>query len=167
MHLDTLDLLIIVDTVKLQSLIPELYAVVDKLEAAAPGRKFTPAGPMVGNIGEVVAAIRFDLKLNPASTEGFDATAPDGTKVEVKTTQQERGYFALKSTCWKDVHLLALKINPADGGVRVVFNGPYDLIWENCGPMQKWNGRTITVAKCKKLQKLVPADHRLKEVGGC
>ena len=152
---------------KLQSLIPELYTVVHKLEAAAPGRKFTPDGHMVGSIGEVVAAARFGLTLNTASTEGFDATAPDGTKVEVKTTQQERGYFALKSTCWKDVHLLALKINPADGSVRVVFNGPYDLIWENCGPVQKWNGRTITVARAEKLQQLVPADHRLKEIGEC
>lgn len=155
------------DAEKLQSLIPELYAVVQKLEAAAPGRKFTPDGHMVGSIGEVVAATWFGLTLNAASTEGFDATAPDGTKVEVKTTQQKRGYFALKSTCWKDVHLLALKINPAEGSVRVVFNGPYDLIWENCGPLQKWNGRTITVARAEKLQKLVPADHRLKEVGGC
>ena len=157
----------LMDSVKLQSLIPELYAVVHKLEAAAPGRKFTPAGPMVGNIGEVVAAMRFDLTLNPASTEGFDAVAPDGTKVEIKTTQQDRGYFALRTTRWRDVHLLALKVNPADGSTEVVFNGPYDLIWENCGPVQKWNGRSITVSKCKKLQKLIPIDHRLKEVGRC
>lgn len=152
---------------QLQSLIPELYKVVHKLEAAAPGRKFTPSGLMIGNIGEVVAAIRFVLTLNPASTEGFDAFTPDGTKVEIKTTQQDRGYFALRATRWRDVHLLALKVNPADGSTEVVFNGPYDLIWENCGPVQKWNGRTITVTKCKKLQKLVTADHRIKEVGRC
>ena len=151
------------DTTKLQSLIPELYAVVQKLESAAPGRKFTPAGPMIGSIGEVVAATRFGLILNPASTEGFDAVAPDGTKVEVKTTQQEQGYFALKPTCWKDVHLLALKLDPADGSARVIFNGPYDLAWENSSPMQKWGGRPISVARAKKLQKLVPIHHRLKE----
>ena len=120
---------------------------------------------MVGSLGEVRAATRFDLQLNVASTEGFDAIAPDKRKVEIKTTQQERGYFALRPPCWPDVHLLALKVSPIDGSTHVVFNGPYELVWENCGPLQKWGGRTITVAKAETLQKLVPLEERLKELG--
>ena len=152
------------NTERIRELIPVLYSVVHELEDAAPGRKFTPDGHMVGSIGEVIAADRYGLELNAASTEGFDAVAPDKRKVEIKTTQQERGYFALRPPCWPDVHLLALKVSPIDGSARVVFNGPYELVWENCGPLQKWGGRTITVAKAEMLQKLVPLEERLDEV---
>ena len=48
------------NTALLQSLIYELYIIVNKHE---------------------VAATRFRLTLNPVSTEGFDPTGPDGTRV--------------------------------------------------------------------------------------
>ena len=152
------------DTQRIRELIPVLYKVVHQLEDAAEGRKCTPDGHMVGSLGEVMAVARFGLKLNVASTEGFDAIASDKRKVEIKTTQQERGYFALKPPCWPDLHLIAIKLNPIDGSDRVVFNGPYELVWENCGPLQKWGGRTITVARAEKLQRLVSAEERLREL---
>ena len=55
-----------------------LYAASAELERLFPGRKFTLDGHLVGSIGEVVAAYMFGLDLNPASTPGFDAVAPDG-----------------------------------------------------------------------------------------
>jgi len=152
------------DANRIRGVIPLLYSVVHQLEDAAPGRKFTPDGHMVGSIGEVLAAARFGLRLNIASTEGFDAVARDKWKVEIKTTQQERGYFALKPPRWPGVHLIAIKLNPIDGSDRVIFNGPYELVWENCGPLQKWGGRTITAAKAEKLQKLVPLAERLRQL---
>ena len=47
------------------NLIRRLYAIVADLETAFPGRKFTPDGPLVGSIGEVLAAHRYGLELLP------------------------------------------------------------------------------------------------------
>ena len=63
---------------RIAALIPELYRLVGHLEAAAPGRSFTPDGHMVGSIGEVLAAARYGLTLTTASTREVDAIAPDG-----------------------------------------------------------------------------------------
>lgn len=41
---------------ELPKLLSDLYVIVAKLEALAPGRKFTPDGHLVGSIGEAVAA---------------------------------------------------------------------------------------------------------------
>lgn len=44
------------DAVRVQRLIPELYALVAQLEEAAPGRSFAPDGHLLGSIGEAIAA---------------------------------------------------------------------------------------------------------------
>ncbi|RKR06721.1 hypothetical protein C7446_0715 [Kushneria sinocarnis] len=69
-------------------LIDQLYTATDALEGLFPGRKFTLDGHLVGSVGEVVAAYMFDLELKPASTLAHDAITPDGTKIEIKLTQE-------------------------------------------------------------------------------
>ena len=61
------------DAAAIQRLVPELFRVTAALEAAAPGRHFTPDGHLVGSIGEVIAAARYGLTLTTASTKGIDA----------------------------------------------------------------------------------------------
>ena len=46
------------DAASIQRLVPELFRVIAELEAAAPGRHFTPDGHLVGSIGEVIAGDR-------------------------------------------------------------------------------------------------------------
>ena len=55
-----------------------LYAIVNDLETAYPGRRFTLDGHMIGSIGEVIAAEAFGLNLLPNSTPEHDAIAYDG-----------------------------------------------------------------------------------------
>jgi hypothetical protein len=76
-----------VDWTKVTRFLEDLYTASDGLEQLFPGRKFTLDGHLVGSIGEVVAAYIFDLDLNPASTQGHDAKAKDGRRVEIKLTQ--------------------------------------------------------------------------------
>ena len=83
--------------------IRNLYAIVNDLETAYPGRRFTLDGHMIGSIGEVIAAESFGLSLLPNSTPEHDATAYDGRLVQIKATQRER--IAL-SACPE--HLLVL-----------------------------------------------------------
>ena len=137
-----------------QELIPQLYAITARLREIAPDKRFTLDGNLVGDIGEVLAAERFNLTLLPASTEGADAVTADGIRVEVKATQAK----SVSMRCCPP-HLLVLKIN-LDGSFDVVFNGPGTLAWENAGKMSERNGqRPIGVTKLKQLQEQVaPAD---------
>ena len=68
-------------------LVRRLYALVGEFEALFPGRAFTPDGHLVGSIGEVMAAYRYNLTLHRASSTAHDAVAPNGTQVEIKATQ--------------------------------------------------------------------------------
>ena len=114
-----------------------LYSAVDALERQFPGRKFTPDGHLVGSIGEVVAAYMFDLTLNPASTAGYDAVAPDGRRVEVKLTQG--GAIGLRE---EPEHLVVLQ-RPKGSVLRVVYNGPGGPAWQRAGRMQRNGQRRI------------------------
>jgi hypothetical protein len=55
------------------ALISELYRIVDRLEGLFPGRPFTVDGHLLGSIGEVLAAYRYNLDLKRPSTSGCDA----------------------------------------------------------------------------------------------
>ena len=96
------------NTARIRELIPQLFAITAELEAAAPGRKFTPDGHTVGSIGEVLAASDYDLKLCAASTEGVDAIAPDGRAVEIKATCREKNQVVCLRSCKSSLHLLVL-----------------------------------------------------------
>lgn len=54
-------------------LIRELFRAAQALADRFPGRPFTPDGHPVGSIGEVLAAERYGLTLQPPSTTGHDA----------------------------------------------------------------------------------------------
>jgi len=150
------------DAKSIQSLIPQLYALVAELEAAAPGRRFTPDGHMVGSIGEVIAACRYDLELAAASTEGYDAIhRASGTKVEIKATQGK-----LVAMRCQPPHLLVLLIQ-RDGSAETVFNGPGHLAWEAASKLSDRNGqRTISIAKLRSLQSQVQRSAALPDLAG-
>jgi hypothetical protein len=136
-------------------LVRRLYSIVAEFEALFEGRKFTPDGHLVGSIGEVLAAHRYDLSLYRASSEAHDAVARDGRKVEIKATQG--GSVALRS---EPEHLLVLNLNK-EGHATEVFNGPGALVWSSCGAMQKNGQRPVSLSKLRKLMTQVPEGARL------
>ena len=139
-------------------LLASLYRVVDRLEAIFPGRKFTPDGHLVGSIGEAVAARMFDLRLLRASTPEHDAiTADEGTLVQIKMTQGNRG-VALRA---EPEHLLVLRLDP-DLIVEVVYNGGGGSPWSEAGPMQTNGQRTISLSRLRAMRAGVPEDGRLR-----
>jgi len=152
----------VMDAERIKALVPQLYALVAQLEAAAPGRRFTPDGHMVGSIGEVIAACQYDLELATASTEGYDAIhKPSGLKVEIKATQGR-----LVAMRCQPPHLLVLLIH-ADGSADTVFNGPGKLAWDAASQTSSRNGqRTISLSKLHVLQVSVQHSERLPAVAG-
>jgi hypothetical protein len=143
---------------QIPALVKELYSVVKRLEQIFPERRFTLDGHLVGSIGEVLAANAYGLELLPASAEGHDAKALDGTLVQIKATQVKS--IALRS---EPEHLLVLRILP-NGGTEEVYNGPGALAWSNAGKMQKNGQRPISISKLIKLMEGVPKEKQLAAV---
>ncbi|WP_206185197.1 hypothetical protein [Thioclava sp. F42-5] len=133
----------------------DLYTASDALERLFPRRKFTLDGHLVGSIGEVAAAYIFGLDLNPASTMGHDAKAPDGRNVEIKLTQGRS--VAIRH---EPDHLIVLH-RPMGGPIRVVFNGPGTIAWEAAGKMQKNGQRPISLPRLTALSNGVAEGDRL------
>lgn len=136
----------------------ELYSIVNDLETAYPGRRFTLDGHLIGSIGEVVAAEAFELNLLPNGTPEHDATTCDGRLVQIKATQRNR--VAL-SSCPE--YLLVLRFNEA-GSWEVVYNGPGKPAWDHAGAMQKTGQRPIMIATLKTLMLEIDSSDQLKRV---
>jgi len=63
---------------RVPELVQTLYKIVQELEACYPGRHFTPDGHLVGSLGEVLAANRYRLRLNAASTNEYSGEVDQG-----------------------------------------------------------------------------------------
>jgi hypothetical protein len=135
--------------------IKRLYQLVNELEAAFPGRPFTPDGHLVGSLGEVLASHYYDLELLPCSTVCHDAQTRTGTLVQIKATQGTS--VALRA---QPDHLLVIRINK-DGSIEEIYNGPGALAWSNCGKQQKNGQSPISLSKLRTLMNQVTPEQRL------
>lgn len=135
-----------------------LYAIVNDLETAYPGRRFTLDGHMIGSIGEVIAAEAFGLDLLPNSTPEHDAIADDGRLVQIKATQRDR--IALNAC---PEHLLVLRID-GNGSWSVVYNGSGKPAWERSGKTQKNGQRPIRLSVLESLMTKKDERDQLKRV---
>ena len=137
--------------------IQQIYKIVGELEARYPGRHFTPDGHLVGSLGEVYATEHYDLELNQASTEMYDATTKDGKRVQIKTTQGNKVGLSAKES---PEHLLVLKLDK-QGNFTEIYNGPGEVPFREAGKATKTSQKYITLAKLASLMASVPLDQRI------
>jgi len=131
--------------IKLPEPVSRIYEAVAELEAAHPGRKFTPDGHMVGSIGEVIAAEALGLTLYSASNPCHDAYDADGD-VQIKMTAGKK--VSMYSCCDR---LVVLKvISPEEA--EIVYDGPGKPAWDAAGKMAKNGQRVISLAKLQKIK---------------
>lgn len=142
-----------IDTIP--GVVKRLYDLVQELEAAFPGRPFTPDGHLVGSLGEVLASHYYDLELLPCSTICHDAQTRDGRLVQVKTTQGTG--VALRA---QPDHLVVIRLK-RDGTIEEIYNGPGALAWTNCGKPQKNGQSSISLSKLRRLMNDVPHKEQL------
>lgn len=102
----------------------DIFKGIDHLRKAFPNRAFTIDGRLVGDIGEVIAALEYDLTLDAVSQPTHDATCADGRLVQIKATFKDSLTF---KTC--PDYYLGFKLFP-DGRYEEVFNGPGRVIFE-------------------------------------
>jgi hypothetical protein len=100
-----------------------IFEGISTLRGAFDGRrKFTIDGRLVGDIGEVIAELEYDLEIDAVSEALHDGTTSDGRRVQVKATFQN--HLTFKGGY--DIYL-GLKLNQ-NGTFQEVYNGPGDLI---------------------------------------
>jgi len=144
--------------VRTRAIVQDLYRLVERLESAYPGRRFTLEGHLVGSLGEVLAAEAYGLVLLPSSSARHDAQSPEGRSVQIKATQRDS-----VGLTGEPQMLLVIQIH-RDGSFSEVYNGPGDKPWSAAGKLQKNNQRRITLARLRSLMSGVPRALRLNRV---
>jgi hypothetical protein len=130
--------------VPLPTPIATIYRAVAELEAAYPGRKFTPDGHLVGSLGEVIAADALGLNLHKMGHPAHDAYDVEGD-VQIKITQRKS--IGMYSEC---VRLVVLKIASSETA-EIVYDGPGKPAWAAARNPGKNGQRVITLAKLREL----------------
>jgi hypothetical protein len=124
---------------------------------SAFGRAFTIDGRLVGDIGETIAAIEYDLVLDEKQQAVHDATARGRRRVQIKATFKNHLTFGSVPD-----YYLGLKLYP-DGHFEEVYNGPGKHIARRYSH-RKGVGQDLLsfpVAELKALSDEVESSHRI------
>jgi hypothetical protein len=97
---------------------------ISRLKGAFPKKEFTIDGRLVGDIGEVIAAIEYNIELFDVLRKGHDGQTSDGRLVQIKATFKDSLTFGSVPE-----YYLGLKLY-RDGTHEEVYNGPGMLIYE-------------------------------------
>ncbi len=128
---------------------------------SATGLRFTFDGNLVGDIGEAIAAERFQIELVGPGNRAIDGHAPDRRSVQVKASGTGRGPFFLYRELWAD-HLLFFSLNFELCNAEVSYNGPMSLVRQYL-PATEWKGpRTVTMNQVRAANVAVADTDRLK-----
>lgn len=130
---------------------------IEKLKSAFPNRKFTVDGRLVGDIGEVIAELEYDVLLHEVSQPTHDGTTADGRNVQIKATFKDSLTF--KTT---PDYYLGFKLYP-DGRHEEVFNGPGQLIYDRFAHRKGIgvNLLSFRVSELKEISKKVTQNDRI------
>jgi hypothetical protein len=101
-----------------------IFEGIARLKKAFPNREFTIDGRLVGDIGEVIAALEYDVVLDKVCQPDHDATAPNGRRLQIKATFKDSLTFKTTSDYYLGFKLFT------DGRYEEVFNGPSRIIYE-------------------------------------
>jgi len=102
----------------------DIFSGIEQLRKEFQGKKFTIDGRLVGDIGEVIAALEYDIDLDDVQRPVHDGKTSDGKKVQIKATFKD-------SLTFKTVpdYYLGLKLYE-NGHHEEIFNGPGKAIFE-------------------------------------
>ena len=139
-----------------------IFRGIEGLRKAFEERQITIDGRLVGDIGEVIAALEYDIVLDETSQPGYDGTTSDGRRVQIKATFKDQLTFKTIPD-----YYLGFKLN-ADGTYEEIYNGPGKRIAERFSH-RKDIGQTLLSFPNKELKELskdVPASERVPKRDG-
>jgi len=101
-----------------------VFSGIERLIGEFPNRRFTIDGRLVGDIGEVIAALEYDLVLDEVSRAKHDGIAVGKRHVQIKATFRDELTFKTVPDYYLGIKLYR------DGRHEEVFNGPGKIIAE-------------------------------------
>lgn len=101
-----------------------IFEGIRQLRREFPEKEFTIDGRLVGDIGEVIAALEYDIKLYDVLVAGHDGKTSNGRRVQIKATFKD-------SLTFKTVpdYYLGFKLYKS-GRYEEIYNGPGRIIYE-------------------------------------
>ncbi len=141
-----------------------IFKGINNLKETFPNRAFTIDGRLVGDIGEVIAALEYDIVLHTTSQPDHDGNTSDGRKVQIKATFKD-------SLTFKTVpdYFLGFKLFQ-NGNFEEIYNGPGKLIYEKYKHRKGIGKQLLSFpnADLKELSKSVSETQRIpkKEIKG-
>lgn len=134
-----------------------IFDAIERLKEAFPNRAFTIDGRLVGDVGEVIAALEYDLKLHEISQPTHDATTSDGRNVQIKATFKDSLTFRTVPD-----YYLGLKLYP-DGRHEEIFNGPGKIIYDRYVKRKGVGVALLSfpVSELRRLSNDIPANERI------
>ena len=83
-------------------------------------------------MGEIYAAQALGLRLETASSAGFDAMDKEGRRVEIKTTTCSS--IALSASGTLAERLIVALLDPEMGAARIIYDGEAAVAWSSVFP---------------------------------
>ena len=123
----------------IEEALASIFRGIERLREVFPSRRFTIDGRLVGDIGEVLAELEYDLTLDEVSVRDHDARMPNGRRVQIKATFKDSLTF---KTC--PDYYLGFKLYQ-DGRFKEVFNGPGRLILEKYSYRKDIGNKLISI----------------------
>jgi hypothetical protein len=148
--------------------IKQLLAITQKLKDKYVhlNKNFSLDGKLVGDIGEVLAAEKYGLKLLGENAEIYDAEElATGRMVQIKSSFKGNSYFPHGENRIPD-YFLSIVINE-DGEISELFNGPGQFIVDNyinARNLKPYKNHYYTLSRgiLEELNKLVPVSEKIK-----
>jgi hypothetical protein len=135
-----------------------IFQGIEGLRNAFEGRQFTIDGRLVGDIGEVIAALEYDIVLDETSQPNYDGSTSDGRRVQIKATFKDKLTFKTVPD-----YYLGFKLK-SDGTYEEIYNGPGNLIFDRFSH-RKGIGHVLLSfpnSELKALSKDVPENKRIQ-----
>ena len=137
----------------------ELIRITNDLEALYPEKSFKLDGILLGNIGEVLAAYHYGIRLFKQSEPTHDGEViADGKLVQIKITQSNN--IILREN---PDYILILYLDRANGEVTEIYNGTGNRVWEASRYVRQMNHYSISVPKLLQLREQITDDERIKQ----
>jgi hypothetical protein len=142
---------------EITSSLEQIFGGIGRLKEAFPHRAFTIDGRLVGDIGEVIAAIEYDLTLDEVQRPRHDATTSNGREVQIKATFKNQ--LTIRSV--PDFYL-GFQLSP-NGEFEEIYNGPGQPIAECFGHRKGFDKALLSlpVARLRKLSANIPPEQRI------
>lgn len=139
--------------------IRQLRHIVKQLQEAYPKKNFTLDGRLVGDLGEILAKLEYDIELNDGLQKHHDAKASDGRLVQVKATMQNSLTFPGDHV---PDYYLGVRIEH-DGTLTEIFNGPGSVAYEAVKNRQptKTNLHTVNINTLRRLNEEVRSKDKI------